>query len=182
MDASRSAPPDDIEALKEALAVAQLRADVAEAELAVARADRSARDAIIAHLKLQIAKLKRDRFGVSSERTARLLDQLELQWDRRTALGVVMAAHGYPAAPRKGDAFTALPDAAAEGSELKVFHAGTLLQPDGQLVTSGGRVLCVTALGESVKHAQQRALAGVQQVAFEGAHWRTDIGHRAIRH
>jgi len=102
--------------------------------------------------------------------------------DRRTALGVVMAAHGYPAAPRKGDAFTALPDAAAEGSDLKVFHAGTALQPDGRLVTSGGRVLCVTALGESVRHAQQRALAGVQQVAFEGAHWRTDIGQRAIRH
>ena len=85
MDASRSAPPDDLEALKAALAVAQLRADAAEAELAVARADRSARDAIIAHLKLQIARLKRDRFGVSSERTARLLDQLELQLEEQEA-------------------------------------------------------------------------------------------------
>ena len=129
-----------------------------------------------------LMRLKTDLFELLMHATDGKLDQLELQWDRRTALGVVMAAHGYPAAPRKGDAFTALPDAAAEGSELKVFHAGTLLQPDGQLVTSGGRVLCVTALGESVKHAQQRALAGVQQVAFEGAHWRTDIGHRAIRH
>lgn len=129
-----------------------------------------------------LMRLKTDLFELLMHATEGTLDQLELQWDRRTALGVVMAAHGYPAAPRKGDTFTALPDAAAEGSELKVFHAGTTLQADGQLLTSGGRVLCVTALGESVKLAQQRALAGVQQVAFDGAHWRRDIGHRAIKH
>jgi len=98
-------------------------------------------------------------------------------WDRRVALGVVMAAHGYPAAPRKGDAISGLPEPAPD---LHVFHAGTTLH-DGQLQTSGGRVLCVTALGDSVRLAQQRALSAVQQVHFAGALWRNDIGHRAIK-
>ena len=109
--------------------------------------------------------------------TGGTLDQVELQWDRRTALGVVMAAAGYPMDPRKGDAITGLP---AEAEDAMVFHAGTVPK-DGQTLTSGGRVLCVTALGESVKAAQQRAYELVAQVRFDGAQFRRDIGFRAIR-
>ena len=105
------------------------------------------------------------------------LDTVELQWDRRVALGVVMAAHGYPAQPRAGDRILGLPP---QNAEAMVFHAGTTLR-DGQVVTSGGRVLCVTALGDSVKLAQQRAYQVVDAIHFEGAQARRDIGHRAIR-
>jgi phosphoribosylamine--glycine ligase len=108
------------------------------------------------------------------------LDQVELRWDRRYALGVVMAAHGYPAAPRKGDAIVGLPAPGAEPPDGHVFHAGTERAGDGTLRTSGGRVLCVTALGESARLARQRAYELLQPVAFEGAQWRHDIGHRAI--
>ena len=96
--------------------------------------------------------------------------------DRRAALGVVMAAHGYPGAPRAGDAITGLPP---DADDLMVFHAGTALQ-GGQVVTAGGRVLCVTALGDSVKVAQQRAYDAVGAIAFDGAQYRRDIGRRAI--
>jgi len=105
------------------------------------------------------------------------LDQVELQWDRRTALGVVLAAHGYPAAPRKGDAITGIPP---EAPDACVFHAGTTRQGD-QLLTSGGRVLCVTALGDSVRMAQQRAYELAGAIHFDGMQYRTDIGHRAIK-
>jgi phosphoribosylamine--glycine ligase len=88
-----------------------------------------------------------------------------------------MAAHGYPAAPRKGDAIGGIP---AGTPELQVFHAGTTLD-GGVLQASGGRVLCVTALGDSVRLAQQAALAAVRQIQFDGAQWRSDIGHRAIK-
>jgi len=125
-----------------------------------------------------LMRLKTDLFEVLMRATDGTLDTVELHWDRRTALGVVMAAHGYPAAPRKGDAINGIP---AGAPDLQVFHAGTALN-DGTLVTSGGRVLCVTALGDSVRLAQQRALAAVQQIRFDGAQWRSDIGHRAIRH
>jgi phosphoribosylamine--glycine ligase len=125
-----------------------------------------------------LMRLKSDLFELLMHATDGTLDTVELQWDRRTALGVVMAAHGYPAAPRKGDAISGLP---AGAPDLQVFHAGTTLN-DGALVTSGGRVLCVTALGDSVRLAQQRALAAVQQIRFDGAQWRSDIGHRAIKH
>ena len=124
-----------------------------------------------------LMRLKSDLFELLMQATDGTLAQSELTWDRRSALGVVMAAAGYPAAPRSGDAIHALP---ASDEELQVFHAGTALQ-DGQLVTRGGRVLCITALGESVRLAQQRALAAVRQVRFEGAQWRDDIGHRAIK-
>jgi phosphoribosylamine--glycine ligase len=125
-----------------------------------------------------LMRLKSDLFELLMHATDGTLDKVELQWDRRTALGVVMAAHGYPAAPRRGDAVTGLPAAAPD---LHVFHAATH-QQDGAMVTSGGRVLCVTALGDSVRLAQQRALAAVRQVHFNGAQWRNDIGHRAIKH
>ncbi len=105
------------------------------------------------------------------------LDQIELQWDRRTALGVVLAAHGYPAAPRKGDLITGFP---AEAEDACVFHAGTTLQ-GGQLQTSGGRVLCVTALADSVRAAQQRAYELASAIHFDGMQYRTDIGYRAIK-
>jgi phosphoribosylamine--glycine ligase len=104
------------------------------------------------------------------------LDQVQPRWNRRCALGVVMAAAGYPAAPRKGDAIGGLPP---EAPDLMVFHAGTAREA-GQLRASGGRVLCVTALGESVRLAQQRAYEGVQSIRFDGAQWRRDIGHRAL--
>ncbi|TXT39389.1 MAG: phosphoribosylamine--glycine ligase [Comamonadaceae bacterium] len=105
------------------------------------------------------------------------LDQVELQWDRRTALGVVLAAHGYPASPRKGDVITGIPK---EAEDACVFHAGTTLQ-DGQLLTSGGRVLCVTVLADSVRLAQQRAYEVSSGIAFDGMQYRTDIGYRAIK-
>jgi phosphoribosylamine--glycine ligase len=105
------------------------------------------------------------------------LDRVEAEWDRRTALGVVVAAHGYPNAPRKGDVITRLPP---DMDECVTFHAGTALQ-DATLVVTGGRVLCVTALGDTVRAAQKLAYEAVDQVAFEGAQFRRDIGHRALR-
>jgi len=108
--------------------------------------------------------------------TAGLAD-IELQWDRRTALGVVLAAHGYPQTPRAGDAIEGIPH---EADDMVVFHAGTRLQ-DGVLQTSGGRVLCVTALADSVRLAQARAYDAVQQIQFDGMQFRRDIGFRAVK-
>ncbi|MGE3345964.1 MAG: phosphoribosylamine--glycine ligase [Ramlibacter sp.] len=122
-------------------------------------------------------RLKSDLVDVMMAATSGGLDQIELQWDRRPALGVVMAAHGYPLAPRKGDAITGLP---RDTEDAVVFHAGTVEQ-DGATLTSGGRVLCVTALGDSVRAAQQRAYEVAAQIHFDGAQYRKDIGHRAIR-
>ncbi|WP_280154976.1 phosphoribosylamine--glycine ligase [Piscinibacter sp. XHJ-5] len=122
-------------------------------------------------------RLKSDLFDVLMHATDGTLDQVELKWDRRVALGVVMAAHGYPLDPRKGDVITGVP---AEAADAVVFHAGTSLA--GQdLVTAGGRVLCVTALGDSVRQAQQRAYEMLQGIRFDGAQYRRDIGHRAIK-
>jgi phosphoribosylamine--glycine ligase len=105
------------------------------------------------------------------------LDQIELEWDRRIALGVVLAAHGYPMSPRKGDVITGLP---LEAPDAMVFHAGT--EPkDGATVTSGGRVLCVTVLADNVKLAQQRAYEVVRGIQFDGVQYRRDIGHRAVK-
>ena len=126
-----------------------------------------------------LMRLKSDLFEVLMHATEGQLAAVELQWDRRTALGVVMAAAGYPAAPRKGDAIVGAATVASE--DLVVFHAGTALV-DGRLCTSGGRVLCVTALGDSVRLAQARAYEGVRAIGFAGAQWRSDIGHRALRH
>ena len=122
-------------------------------------------------------RLKSDLFDVFMAATDGRLDEVELQWDRRVALGVVMAAHGYPLSPRKGDAVTGLPE---QSPDAMVFHAGTVPSADG-VATSGGRVLCVTALGESVKTAQQRAYEVLQDIRFDGAQFRGDIGHRAIK-
>ena len=105
------------------------------------------------------------------------LDTVSLEWDRRIALGVVLAAHGYPMSPRKGDAITGLPKPA---DDAMVFHAGTVKQGDSVL-TSGGRVLCVTVLADNVKLAQQRAYEVARGVHFDGMQYRRDIGHKAIR-
>ena len=124
-----------------------------------------------------LMRLKSDLFELLMRATEGRLAGAELQWDRRVALGVVMAAKAYPAAPVLGDVISGLP---AADPELQVFHAGTV-QRDGQLFTSGGRVLCVTALADSVRLAQQRALQAVRGVRFDGAQWRNDIGQRAIK-
>jgi len=122
-------------------------------------------------------RLKSDLVDVFMHATEGTLDEVELQWDRRVALGVVMAAHGYPLTPRKGDAITGLPP---EAPDAMVFHAGTT--PQGKdTVSSGGRVLCVTALGDSVKMAQQRAYEVLNGIRFDGAQYRRDIGYRAIK-
>ena len=105
------------------------------------------------------------------------LDQVEAEWDRRTALGVVVAAEGYPDAPRKGAVITRLP---GEADDCVTFHAGTALS-DAQLTVNGGRVLCVTALGDSVRAAQKLAYEAVDQVDFPGLQYRRDIGHRAVK-
>lgn len=107
-----------------------------------------------------------------------ILDTVSAQWDERSALGVVMAAAGYPDAYRKADVIHGLDNANAE--DLKVFHAGTALNDKNEVITSGGRVLCVTALGNSVSDAQKRAYEGVRAVNWEQTYYRTDIGHRAV--
>jgi phosphoribosylamine--glycine ligase len=127
-----------------------------------------------------MARLKTDLVDVLMAATATnaetRFDDFELEWDRRTAIGVVLAAHGYPMNPRKGDAITGLPQ---DTDDVVVFHAGTQMK-DGQVVTSGGRVLCVTALGGTLKLAQQQAYDTIKGIHFDGVQYRTDIGYRAI--
>jgi len=106
------------------------------------------------------------------------LDKIETEWDRRVALGVVLAAHNYPEAPRTGDVIEGLGKPAADAH---VFHAGTA-ERDGHVVTAGGRVLCVTVLGDTVKSAQKRAYEIADGIRFAGMQYRRDIGHRAIKH
>ena len=124
-----------------------------------------------------ILRLKSDLRELVERALDGTLDQVEAQWDRRAALGVVVAAHGYPEEPRKGDVITGLPKADAD---CHVFHAGTRL--DGKnLVTSGGRVLCVTALGDSVKMARARAYEALERIRFAGMQFRKDIAYRALK-
>ena len=106
------------------------------------------------------------------------LDQIELQWDRRTALGVVLAAQGYPIRPRQGDPISGLPQVGSE--EAMVFHAGTSLQ-QGRLLSSGGRVLCVTGLADNLLQAQQRVYGIIRGIELDGMQYRRDIGHRALK-
>lgn len=107
------------------------------------------------------------------------LDTVTAKWDSRPALGVVLAAGGYPDEYRKGDIIEGIEE--ANNTDVKVFHAGTRLDEQGQLVTSGGRVLCVTALGENVTDAQKRAYEGVSKIHWNEVYYRTDIGHRAVK-
>ncbi len=130
-----------------------------------------------------LMRLKSDLFELLLHATDGTLDQVELQWDRHVALGVVMAAAGYPQAPRRGDVIHGLPTSATQFNlaDAQVFHAGTTIDAAGQVTTSGGRVLCVTTLGDSTRSAQQRAYDLLATLQFDGAIWRTDIGHRAIK-
>jgi len=125
-------------------------------------------------------RVKGDLVEVIEHAVAGTLDQAKIDWDRRTALGVVMAAANYPDAPRIGDLITGLPADGHDSSDCVVFHAGTTLR-DGQPVTSGGRVLCVTALGDSVRLARERAYATLNRIAFDGNQYRSDIGWRALK-
>ena len=124
-----------------------------------------------------LMRLKSDLFDLFAHATDGTLDEVELHWDRRVALGVVVAAAGYPGTPRKGDAIQGIPAEAADGI---VFHAGTELR-DGKLLTAGGRVLCVTVLADSVKQAQPRAYELLKAICFDGMQYRKDIGHRAMK-
>ncbi|MGH8600535.1 MAG: phosphoribosylamine--glycine ligase, partial [Burkholderiales bacterium] len=121
-------------------------------------------------------RLKSDLTLLLEHALAGTLDQMEAEWDPRMALGVVAAAHGYPGNPRKGDIIDGLPQ---DGEDFHVFHAGTAAQ-DGHLVTSGGRVLCITALGHNIRVAQQRAYEISARIRFPGMQMRRDIGYRAL--
>ncbi len=149
-----------------------------------------------------LMRLKSDLVELAEHAIAGTLDRAEAQWDRRTAIGVVLAAGGYPDAPRKGDVISGLDDegdepavdaggdagaaarnAGTDGTAtlppVKVFHAGTQ-DAGGRVTVSGGRVLCVTALGDSLRQAQKLAYARIARIGFDGMQYRTDIGHRAL--
>jgi phosphoribosylamine--glycine ligase len=125
-----------------------------------------------------MARLKTDLVGVMEHAVNGTLDAVSLEWDRRTAVGVVMAAAGYPEDPLKGNVIDGIP---AETPEAITFHAGTA-EVDGHLVTSGGRVLCVVGLGDSVKLAQKQAYETVEKIHFDGMQYRRDIGWRGLKH
>ncbi len=124
-----------------------------------------------------LLRLRSDLVELCEAAVERRLDQVGAEWDARASLGVVMAAGGYPGSYRKGDIIHGLDAVQEEG--VKVFHAGTQLK-DGEVVTSGGRVLCVCALGNAVAVAQERAYQAVAKISWENAYYRHDIGHRAI--
>ncbi len=124
-----------------------------------------------------MARLKTDLLTVFEHAVTGTLDKVELEWDRRTALGVVMAAHGYPEEPRRGDLITDIP---AETADCVTFHAGTTLTGE-KLTTNGGRVLCVVGLGDSVKVAQKHAYDAADLIHFAGSQMRRDIGWRALK-
>jgi phosphoribosylamine---glycine ligase len=124
-----------------------------------------------------ILRLKSDLLDLVEHAVNGKLDQVEAEWDRRAALGVVVAAHGYPEEPRKGDRIEGLPKPT---EDCRVFHAGTKLEGKTP-VSNGGRVLCVTALGHSVRSAATRAYEAIDRIRFDGMQYRKDIGHRAIK-
>ena len=124
-----------------------------------------------------LMRLKSDLYDLIDHALTGTLDRVKADWDRRSALGVVLAALNYPDEPRKGDKIEGLPKPT---DDCRVFHAGT--RKDGQaIVTNGGRVLCVTALGDSVKMARTRAYEAIDQIRFAGMQYRKDIGHRALK-
>ncbi|MGH8764176.1 MAG: phosphoribosylamine--glycine ligase [Burkholderiales bacterium] len=124
-----------------------------------------------------LMRLKTDLVQLVEHALAGTLNQAAADWDRRTAIGVVLAAGGYPDDPRKGDEITGLPKA---DDNCRVFHAGTKLEGK-RVITNGGRVLCVTALADSLKMARARAYETVYAIRFDGMQYRKDIGHRALR-
>jgi phosphoribosylamine--glycine ligase len=123
-----------------------------------------------------LMRLKSDLVELVEHALDGTLDRAEAEWDTRVALAVVLASHGYPETPRKGDAIRGIP---APQDDYHVFHAGTASNGT-DVVTSGGRVLCVTALGSNVRAAQRRAYEIAEQVRFDGMQYRRDIGHRAV--
>ncbi|HYE39224.1 MAG TPA: phosphoribosylamine--glycine ligase [Ramlibacter sp.] len=125
-----------------------------------------------------MARLRSDLVVVMEAAVNGALDTVELDWDRRTAVGVVLAAGGYPDSPRKGDVIEGIP---ADTAESVTFHAGTAIDAEGRLVTSGGRVLCVVGLGDSVRMAQKTAYDAVDKIKFEGMQFRRDIGWRGVK-
>ena len=127
-----------------------------------------------------MVRLKSDLVELAVAACEGRLDRVEAEWDRRTALGVVLAAHGYPDSPRKGDAIMGLERVTPETHpDCKIFHAGTA-QEGERVIVAGGRVLCVTALGDSVKQAQRAAYAAIGEIRFDGMQFRNDIGFRAL--
>ena len=124
-----------------------------------------------------IVRLKSDLVELIERALAGSLERAEADWDRRSALGVVLAAAGYPDEPRRGDRVDGLPKPTAD---CRVFHAGTRLEGKNVL-TNGGRVLCVTALGDSVKMARATAYEALERIRFEGMQFRRDIGARALK-
>jgi len=122
-------------------------------------------------------RLKSDLLALIEHALEGTLDQAATDWDRRPALCVVLAAGNYPEEPRKGDAIKGLP---AASEDCRVFHAGTKLE-GSRVLTNGGRVLGITALGDSLKMAARRAYTAVDTIRFEGMQFRTDIGHRALK-
>jgi phosphoribosylamine--glycine ligase len=124
-----------------------------------------------------VMRLKSDLLALFDGALEGRLDRAPLEWDRRTALGVVLAAEGYPEAPRQGAVIEALP---APGADCRVFHAGTRLEGK-RLIATGGRVLCVTALGDSIRMARGRAYDAVDAIRFDGMQYRKDIGARALK-
>ncbi|MBT8569334.1 phosphoribosylamine--glycine ligase [Polynucleobacter paneuropaeus] len=124
-----------------------------------------------------MARLRSDLVHTLNQAVDGKLNEVELEWDRRTALGVVLAAYNYPETPRNGDVIKGIPE---DTEDQMTFHAGTKLQ-DGKLVTSGGRVLCVVGLADTVRGAQQKAYMAIDQIHFDGMQYRKDIGYRAIK-
>jgi len=124
-----------------------------------------------------MARLRSDLVNALDHAVDGTLNEVELDWDRRTALGVVLAAYNYPDTPRNGDVITGIP---VDTEDQLTFHAGTKLQ-DGKLVTSGGRVMCVVGLSDTVRGAQQKAYEAIAQIQFDGIQYRKDIGYRAVK-
>jgi phosphoribosylamine--glycine ligase len=124
-----------------------------------------------------MARLRSDLVSALDHAVDGKLNEIDLEWDRRTALGVVLAAHHYPDTPRNGDVISGIP---IDTEDQITFHAGTKLL-DGKLVTSGGRVMCVVGLADTVRGAQQKAYEAIEQIKFDGMQYRKDIGYRAIK-
>lgn len=122
-------------------------------------------------------RLQSDLVSLCESALQGILDQCETTWDQRTALGIVGAADGYPDSPRKGDEIHGLGE--DMGEDIKVFHAGSR-EENGKILTSGGRVLCVTALGDNVTSAQTLAQSAIETISWDGMFYRRDIGYRAV--
>jgi phosphoribosylamine--glycine ligase len=125
-----------------------------------------------------LMRLKSDMVGLIDAALDGRLNEVSARWDRRPAIGVVLAAAGYPARVRSGDVIDGLDAAAAP--DVKVFHAGTKLDPQGRAVTAGGRVLTVCALGDDLAAARKHAYAAIEKIHYDGAFHRRDIAHRAL--